>query len=134
MITFTVPGNPKGKGRPRVTRFGTYTPKATKDYEKLVKQSYLSAGNPVRETSDKPLSVHINAVFGVPKSYSKKKTLAMLGTHHTKKPDADNIAKAILDALNGVAFPDDSAISVLYVNKTYGEVPCVAVTIMEVTE
>jgi len=37
-ITFAIPGKPVPKGRPRVTRSGrVYTPKATRDYESLVR-------------------------------------------------------------------------------------------------
>lgn len=38
-------------------------------------------------------------------------------TPHIKRPDADNVAKAILDALNGHAYNDDSAIALLMVRK-----------------
>ena len=34
-----------GKARPRVTRYGTYTPKKTKDYEEQVAQAYLVAAS-----------------------------------------------------------------------------------------
>jgi Holliday junction resolvase RusA-like endonuclease len=50
----------------------------------------------------------------------------------TKKPDADNIAKIILDALNGVAYTDDTQVINLLVQKRYGEAPEVKVEITEV--
>ena len=50
---------------------------------------------------------------------------------YTKKPDADNLAKAILDALNGVAYPDDAQIVKLTVRKRYGEADMVHVLIEE---
>ena len=50
----------------------------------------------------------------------------------TKKPDADNIAKIVLDALNGVAYTDDTQVINLSVQKRYGEVPEVKVEITEV--
>ena len=40
MINFFIPGKPTGKGRPRVCRNVTYTPKETKDYETLVRTCY----------------------------------------------------------------------------------------------
>ena len=39
---------------------------------------------------------------------------------YLKKPDCDNIAKIILDSLNGIAFKDDNQVSKLEVNKVYG--------------
>ena len=53
----------------------------------------------------------------MPKSTSKKKAAALDGTPHIKRPDADNVAKAILDALNTHAYNDDSAIALLTVRK-----------------
>ena len=64
-----------------------------------------------------PLRATVTAFFTVPKSTSKKKAATMDGTPHIKRPDADNVAKAILDALNGHAYNDDSAIAALSVRK-----------------
>lgn len=64
-----------------------------------------------------PLRATVTAFFTVPRSMSKKKAAAMDGTPHTKRPDADNVAKTILDALNGHAYNDDSAIALLTVRK-----------------
>ena len=42
---FVVYGNPKGKARPRFTKTGAvYTPKETKEYERMVSQAYLDSG------------------------------------------------------------------------------------------
>lgn len=132
LINFTVYGTPQGKGRPRVTRYGTYTPEKTRQYEKLVQFCWKRSG--AVSIPDKPLCVTINAYFEPPKSLSKKKRAALIGERHTKKPDADNIAKAILDALNGLAFPDDSAVARLTVNKLYAEEARAEVSIMDVFE
>jgi Holliday junction resolvase RusA-like endonuclease len=64
-----------------------------------------------------PLRATVTAFFTVPRSTSKKKAAAMDGTPHIKRPDADNVAKAILDALNGHAYNDDGAIAALTVWK-----------------
>ena len=56
-----------------------------------------------------------------PKSLSKKKKEELLfKIDYTKKPDADNVAKAILDSLNGLVYKDDSQVSALLVLKNYG--------------
>ena len=116
-VTFKVPGIPVGNGRPRFMKSGhTYTPQKTRDYEDKVVQCWecqsrkgFAAGVPLRGT--------VTAFFTVPKSTSKKKAAALDGTPHTKRPDADNVAKAILAALNGHAYNDDSAIAMLTVRK-----------------
>ena len=94
----------------------TYTPQKTRDYEDKVVQCWkcqsgkgFAAGIPLMAT--------VTAFFTVPKSTSKKKATAMDGMPHIKRPDADNVAKAILDALNGHAYNDDSAIAMLTVRK-----------------
>lgn len=133
-VNFCVPGDPVGKARPRVTRSGhAYTPQKTKDYENLVRQCYLSQIGEIKFVGKKPLEVLIEAEFRIPKSTPKKNLRTMDESYHTRKPDGDNLAKSILDALNGLAFEDDSAVSVLTVIKTWtaGD-PCVYVHIQEI--
>jgi Holliday junction resolvase RusA-like endonuclease len=50
----------------------------------------------------------------------------------TKKPDVDNIAKSIQDALNKVLYRDDSQIVLLIVGKRYADVPRVEVSITKI--
>jgi len=50
----------------------------------------------------------------------------------TIKPDTDNIAKSILDSLNGIAYKDDKQVVMLTVEKRYDEIPSVSVWISEV--
>ena len=111
-IEFTVPGAPVGKGRPRFTKSGhTYTPEKTKAYEEKVVQCWkCQSGKGF--AAGIPLIAHITAYFPVPKSVSKAKREAMEGTFHTKKCDADNLCKAIFDALNQHAYQDDSAVQI----------------------
>ena len=131
-IIFTVPGVPQGKGRPRVTRNGAFTPKKTRDYEKKVRDCYIAQGGQMFP-DDTPLFASITAIFPIPSSLSKKRRALFNGKRHCKKPDADNVAKAILDALNGVAYRDDSAVSSLLVDKSYGDASRVTVSIKAVT-
>ena len=52
---------------------------------------------------------------------------------HTKKPDCDNMAKIVLDALNEVAFHDDSQIVDLHIKKQYGDFPNVMIKLKQMT-
>lgn len=129
-IEFEIPGKPIGKGRPRMTRAGhTYTPKETVNYENLVKTCY--PGDMFPDGSQ--LCVSIIAWYQIPKSVSKKKREEMImhTLRPTVKPDLDNIAKSVCDALNGVAYRDDSMIVQLTVQKLYSDVPKVSVTIYD---
>ena len=132
-FTFEIVGEPQGKGRPRFSTRGgfvkTYTPEKTASYENFVKLCYLNKYK--GQKLDGEIIAEIIAYFSIPKSFSKKKRLEAIEgkIKPTKKPDTDNIAKTILDSLNGIAFEDDKQIVALLVNKLYGEEAKVVVTL-----
>lgn len=136
MIRFTIPGEPQGKARARTGKGFAYTPEKTVNYEALIKQIYVFEaleGKP-KGLIEKPVEMAITAYYGIPKSYTKGKRLA---AEHSiirpmKKPDSDNIAKIIMDALNSVAYKDDTQVVRLTVDKYYADVPRVEVVIKEV--
>ena len=134
-VSFTVPGKPFGKQRPRMSRRGkfvtTYTPKETVEYENLVKLSYYnSAGNTKLKGA---IKANIKGVFPIPSTTSNKQKEKMISgeVKYTKKIDCDNMAKCVLDALNNIAYDDDSQIYELSVTKEYGENPRVEITLKE---
>lgn len=131
VLSFTVIGEPRAKGRHRTTKSGfTYTPKETIQYENLVKVSFYEQ-YPDHIPTDKPIKVMINAYYKMPKSFSnKQKELVKLGKlKPLKKPDVDNIAKSILDSLNEIAFIDDKQVVSALITKDYSQQPRVEVTI-----
>lgn len=133
MRGFNIPGKIQAKQRPRFNGRYVYTPDRTTNYENWVKACYLEKYNNEKllETS---LEVYIRAYFEIPKSVSKKKKQQMLENEisPTIKPDTDNIAKSILDSLNGIAYLDDKQVIRLTVEKWYAEIPSVSVEIKEV--
>lgn len=137
-VKFEVLGVPVGKSRPKFSTVNghavAYTPAKTANYETLVKLSYQQKYAGCMFDKDKPLKAIIRAFFPIPKSASKKKREQMESgkIRHTKKCDADNIAKACLDALNGIAFYDDSQVCELSISKFYGNTPKVEIIIDEV--
>lgn len=129
---FVVYGEPQGKARPRFTRTGrTYTPKKTVDYECEIRAAFQRADGVITEL---PVSVSITALYKIPKSASKAKTSSMECGEilPIKKPDLDNIAKCVCDALNGVAYKDDAQVCWLKVSKKYSDDPKIEVTVREV--
>lgn len=136
-VEFFVPGQPVGKGRPRATvragRARLYTPAKTEKYEARVAlfAQQAMAGRPVMAG---PVALSVTALFPIPTSWPKKRqAAARAGTEqHTKRPDADNCAKAILDGLNGVVWKDDSQVVTLSIEKRYSDRPGVLVTVEEV--
>lgn len=139
MIYFKVNEEPVAKARPRFTRTGhTYTPKKTNDYEESIRFAFMSQTCERMPIYPKGVPLKVQALFAksVPKSYTKKKREACLNGDllPTGKADLDNYLKAVLDALNGLAFEDDSQIVMTTAEKIYAEVPYVAVQIRAINE
>ena len=135
MIRIVIDGQPQGKARARTTRYGTYTPQKTVDYENLVKYTYIQETS-LKWQNKEPLEMEIIARYEVPKATNKTNRAKMLQglLYPTKKPDADNVAKIICDALNNVAYSDDAQIIKLTITKEYSEIPCVIVLIDEIRQ
>lgn len=137
MIEFTIPGKAHGKGRPRITFNGkyahAYTDQKTANYELLVQQSYFKKYK-YFQYKNSPIKVSIDIFLEVPKSEKKSNQEMMLKGEilPTKKPDLDNVAKSILDALNDLAYDDDKQIVELNVTKRYSKTPYTTVRIEEV--
>ena len=111
-----------GKQRPRFNskQKRTYTPKKTADYEELIRLEFIrQCKDLIIHEYDGAVKIKIEAYFEPTKSTSKKKYEAMLGDYVLKKPDCDNIAKAVCDALNGLAYKDDSQVCELKISKRY---------------
>ena len=82
-----------------------------------------------------PLSITVHCLFPRPKS-KVWKTKLMESYWHTAKPDFDNVTKAVCDALNGLAWGDDSQIAQATISKRVVgvSVPRVVITIEELSE
>lgn len=110
-----------GKGRPRFNFYTktTYTPEKTRIYEKRIREEFWKQYSLSDCYQEEPIECRIRALYSIPKSYSKRKKLDLIGKPYEHKPDCDNIAKAILDALNNLAYRDDNQIIKLSVEKFY---------------
>lgn len=136
-VYFVVYGNPVGKGRPRATSQGgfvrMYTDAKTLGFESAVADEARIA---MREWQafDTPMQLQLSAYYPIPKSWSKKKRqMAMDGEIHPQvKPDLDNVMKAVLDAMNGVVYVDDSQVINMVATKRYSSDPRVEVYLHEV--
>ena len=139
MIKFKYHGEAVGKGRPRVSRRGgyvhTYTPEKTRVFEEAIRFEFMAGNSETMPVYPKEKSLKADVTIGVsiPKSYTKKKYALCRDRvmMPAKKPDIDNILKAVFDALNGYAFEDDSQIVEIHAEKYYSEEPFVEVEIDE---
>jgi len=131
---FEMIGDIVGKARPRMnTKTGrAYTPTNTKLYEYSLRQWFIRE-YPYFTPIETRVKVRIIAYFGIPKSTSKKKEAEMLQEiiSPTKKPDADNIVKIVLDAMNKFAFKDDTQVTKLEIEKKYDKTPRIYIKIEE---
>ena len=143
-MEFIIPGKPQGKARartfynPKLGRTQSITPEKTVLYENLIiscfKAQNSKDGKSIGWFKKEPLEVEIEANYPIPKSTTKKIYAEILEgkIKPTKKPDADNIAKVVCDALNGIAYTDDTQITHLTISKHYTETePFVKVSISE---
>lgn len=128
---------PQSQPRPRITVRGKYAhayePKSITEYKRLVAGKYRSAYKQQLPLTG-ALSVDVRFYRPIQKSISKiERQRRVLGQSlPTVKPDIDNYVKAILDALNGLAFQDDSQIVVLYARKIYSDKPRTEIEINEI--
>lgn len=131
-VSFIVPGDAVGKGRPKFARRGqyvtAYTDKKTVSYESLVAWCARQATKGAPPMSGAVvMRVYIFAV--PPASWSKKKRAEALSgvLRPTSKPDADNVLKGLCDAMNGIVFLDDKQVVDVHISKHYAETPEVRV-------
>lgn len=125
VVRLVIPGAPVGKARPRVTSHGTFTPAKTKRAEADVRAVWREAGG--HRLPDGPIVAHIHVYLERPAGhYTPKRELSAVGRRSpfpTKKPDLDNVAKGILDALNERAYHDDSQIMELHIRRLWNDAP-----------
>lgn len=113
---------PVGKARPRVIKKGdrviTYTPHKTANTESLIREVILKVTKG-EQVFDAQVPIHLTATFYRvrPKSTSKKRELPVT------RPDWDNYAKLLTDALEKFLYPNDSQITTALIKKRFGSPP-----------
>lgn len=137
MIKFTVPGEPYGQARPRFSaangKVHTYNTDESRNYKtqvKLIAQAETKKQEWTFAESE-GVGMNVYAYMSIPKSETKKFHAAAVAgdIRPTKKPDVDNIFKAVSDALNGVIYKDDKQIIHSRVEKYYSDEPRVEVEV-----
>ncbi len=123
MVSFTVYIAPVAKARPRVSmrngRAFAYTPKKSADYESAI------AAHCPNSPLQGPIALDLQFGIPIPASWSKrKKSDAMAGLiGPISRPDIDNYVKAVMDAVNGLAYHDDAQVVSLFAKLIYSETP-----------
>lgn len=137
----TVPGDPRGKGRPRfrIVRpkfkppfVHVYTDADTERYENYVAGvAGVAMGN--KPPSERPIAVRMFIMMPVAASWPRKRRESALSglLFPTVTPDTDNIEKSIYDGMNKIVYADDKQIVRKFVSKEYGERPGIIVELYE---
>lgn len=137
LIQYTVVGIPKPQARPKVFHktlksgrdfVHTYSPKS--DWFHLVYTETLKQKEKLKNRFSGALRLNLLFYLPIPKSFSKKKRENLM--YVSKRPDVDNLAKAVMDAMNNTGiWEDDSQIARLDIVKAYGEEPKCVITLIE---
>lgn len=122
-VCFTVPAAAVPKERPRTVFAGThtYTPRRTRAFARLVADFARPAMMGLAPFTG-PVEVEITFVVAVPRSWDVRRRAEALDGKilPTVRPDLDNTAKNVMDALCGLVFKDDALICRKLVEKVYG--------------
>lgn len=96
-----------GCARPRITRYGTFVPKPTRQAENHIQEAWRKefGDGPLIESG--PVYLEVHTYRKLPKSRPKR----VLSEPDTFKPDWDNVGKLVCDAISGLAFADDSQVT-----------------------
>ncbi len=118
LVAFRVAGIPQPKGSTKAfARKGGGRPIVTSDNAKLKPWAHLVAAEAqhhVHALAPAGVSVRLDFVLQRPKSHPKRTTKP-----HCSKPDVDKLARGVLDALTGIAWADDSQVTILHASKRY---------------
>lgn len=120
MTTFTVPGPPVPWERAGRIGGRYFTKPRTAAFKAAVERAAWAAGVKLIE---KPHPVMVTMVFRLPRPKRGKYADPI------DRRDLDNLAKSVLDALNGIAWDDDGQVCRLFIEKRYDREPATVVTV-----
>jgi len=134
-IRIVLPGQPRGKAK-KFTTIGGYArgfnDDPTKAYMKAL--AWQAKASFVGQPLTGPIEMRFQALFKIPKSFSRSRRQDAIDGRlvPTTKPDYDNIAKMIGDALKGIIWEDDCQITDGSWRKRYSEAPALIVEIRQI--
>lgn len=133
IVQFVIPFAAVGKGRPRFSQGRAVTPAKTRAYERAVAMLAKIAMRG-RLPFSGPVRVLIDIDVEIPRSWPKYRRIAALAGKiwPTVKPDFDNSAKAVADAMNAIVYEDDTQIVKAEISKQYASDAAVRVTVEQI--
>lgn len=144
MIEFFVPGKPQGKARARTFTLPngmvrSCTPGKTVAYEGMIRGCYRVAADGRPEptySKGTPVRIRITAYYKPPARTTKRELFQIQNglKFPLRKPDVDNIIKAVADALNGIAYHDDSQVVEVTANKVFADEEGLQISVSSLAE
>jgi Holliday junction resolvase RusA-like endonuclease len=138
-LSITIPGEPHAQGRARATVIGgharMYDPQNSREW-KAVAQHHMRLALDGHVPLVGPVELTVVASFTCPKGDWRTKS-PRPRRRHAKKPDADNVLKAVKDAATGVLWLDDCQVCVVRVEKwiaAQGDPPGIELTVAAIGE
>lgn len=129
MIALHIPGEPVAFARSGANGKRRFTPPKQRGFMSILKDEAAKRMDG-QAPMEGPISVYIRAVYLAPQSWSQKRKDA--ARWKTSKPDADNLSKIVKDALNTIVYRDDAQVSQLTVQKVYGPVAGLTITVSQI--
>lgn len=133
-MKFSLETDPVAKNRPRFAVRGKHAVVYDNQGQKKKLFQVLIRNAMIEQDVQKPFEgvLKLSATFymKIPASISKKKKTALEGTYHSKKPDVDNLAKFLMDCLNGLLIQDDNCIAMLETQKIYSTEPRIEIELI----
>lgn len=128
-VRFQVEGRPVPWKRQRTNGKVRFPAKGQAEAKQAIQWAFKAAAKGKTFCHPKPaVAMNILAVFPLPQRLAKSDGRRM-GSPHVSTPDADNIAKLVKDALNGIAYADDAQVYSLTVTKIYSDHARTSVTL-----
>ena len=136
-LNFIVPGEPVAQPRHRVRTIGKrsmlYLPSKhpVHGFKAAIRAAFIEATGKWKTIAG-PVQLSVYCRFEMPKSWSKKKRSESQGILHGAKPDADNVLKAVEDALTDCGvWNDDAQVALAFISKRWSETPQTEIWIRE---
>lgn len=129
MIMFEIHTIPKPQKQTKFSYKGAYDP--SKDYKEALR--WQIKPHAPKEPFQGPMRVHLTFHLPIPKQTTKtiKKQMINGVCVPWKRPDLDNLAYTVTNAMQDIIYQDDSQIIDLVLSKRYSEVPKILVKIFE---
>lgn len=130
MFIFEIHSQPRPQKQTHLGKHGCYDPSKLHKREIQWQISPHAPKEPIRGS----IELHLTFYLPIPKHIKgiERQQMANNTAKHFKRPDLDNLAYIVTNALKGIVYHDDSQICRMIFEKMYGETPKTVIKVIEV--